>query len=375
MADFKPASPLLVPPVFSDERAAWEGTLSDLPDQEFRVEAAAHAGKPVYFVVTGPWSRSSRAAQQAVPTFNLVTATLEALVTPVLMLAGAVLARRNVKLGRGDRRGAFRAGAIVFVLAMAAWLVRRHVMPPGVDIERMFAAIGSALFAGAVLWVTYLGLEPYVRRHSPDLLIGWTRLIAGRWRDPRVGADVMVGVSAGLAMTLFYAVHNVLPPLFGRPEPMPLMIADANLLLGSREVVAYLLGRIGEGIQGGMLCVVGITALLIWLKRPWLAGVAAVILFTPVAINGMFPPGTPILDLTLGAGLITVFVYTSVRFGLLATMAALATHFVLLRAPVTLDFASWRASAGFWFVGLIAVLGLGASYIAAYGNQERRIRS
>ena len=59
--------------------------------------------------------------------------------------------------------------------------------------------------------------------HSPDSLLGWTRLVAGHWRDPRVGVDVMVGVSAGLAMTLLYAVHNLLPRLVGLPEPMPLM--------------------------------------------------------------------------------------------------------------------------------------------------------
>jgi len=115
------------------------------------------------------------------------------------------------------------------VLNLIAWLLRPHVMPVGIDITRMFTAIGGALFDAALMWLTYLGLEPYVRRYSPDSLIGWTRLTAGRWNDSRVGADVMIGVSAGLAMTVLFAVHNVIPPLMGRPEPMP-FTSDATLL-------------------------------------------------------------------------------------------------------------------------------------------------
>ena len=130
------------------------------------------------------------------------------------------------------------------------------------------------------------------------------------------------------------------------------------------SVFAYLSDRIAAGIQGGVLCVVGVVALLMLLKKPWLATAAAIACFTPVAINGMFAPGTPRLDLAIGVLLITVFILTIVRYGLLAATAALTTHFVLLRAPLTLDLASWRAPIGFWFVAVVAVAGLGACYLA-----------
>jgi serine/threonine-protein kinase len=366
MNAFTPARPTIVPPVHADQRMAWEGHLPELPDHAVRVEAAGFAGKPVYFVIAGPWTASSREAVVATPLFKTITSSLEALVMPALMLAGAVLARRNVKLGRGDRKGAFRAAAFVFFTILAAWVFRRHVMPPGVDIARMFDAIGFGLFSAAVLWVTYLGLEPYVRRYSPDSLIGWSRLLVGRWRDPRVGADVMIGVAAGLAMTVVYAVHNLVPPLLGSPEPMPLTM-DANLLIG-RLAVAHLFERIGTAVQASMLCVVGFVALLIWLKRPWLAALAAVVCFTPVAINGMFPGSSPVLDLALGSVLITIFVIVIARFGLLATSAALTSHFILLRSPLTLELSSWRGSIALLFVGLVAVAGFGGVYLARYGR-------
>jgi serine/threonine-protein kinase len=358
----------VVPPVHATERRAWEGRLPQQPDQTFRVEAAAFNGRPVFFAITGPWTVSARSTPAPASGFAAITGSIEALMMPLLMLAGVVLARRNIRLGRGDRAGALRAAAAVFAAAMFGWLLRPHVLPVGFEMARMFAAIGTALFDAGVLWVTYLGLEPYVRRHAPDSLIGWTRLLAGKWRDPRVGYDVMIGVAAGLAMTLFYAVHNLVPPLMGRPEPMPLLPGDAAVLRGTRDVLAYLSTRIGAGIQGGMLCVVGVIALRLLLPRTWLATAAAIAVFTPVAIAGMFPDGTPILDLVIGALLITVFVLTIVRFGLLATVAALTTHFVLLRAPITLDLSTWRGPIGLWFVAVILTAGLGACYLARHGR-------
>jgi hypothetical protein len=56
--------------------------------------------------------------------------------------------------------------------------------------------------------------------------------------------------------------------------------------------------------------------------------------------------------------------------GLIATIAALATHFVLLRAPLSTDFASWRGSAALWHFGVILVAGLGACYLAGTSRQS-----
>ena len=60
-----------------------------------------------------------------------------------------------------------------------------------------------------------------------------------------------------------------------------------------------------------------------------------------------------------------------VRAGLLSAIAALFTHFILLRAPITTDFSSWHATSGLWHVGCGAGGGLGACYYARYGQGER----
>ena len=68
--------------------------------------------------------------------------------------------------------------------------------------------------------------------------------------------------------------------------------------------------------------------------------------------------------LAIGAALIVILVVVIVRVGLLGAIAALATNFILLRAPLTTGLALWWAPIGVWYIGAIAALGFGACYIA-----------
>ena len=376
MAVFTPVAPRWRPSVYADERMAWEGPLPELPEVNVRIEAAATAGRPVFFATTGPWSRSMRTATvPPAPLLNRITAGISALVMPALMVVGALLARRNVKLGRGDRRGAFRAATAVFLLLVGVWFLgNNHVGPLGIEVERLFSAVGVALFNASVMWLAYLGVEPYVRRFSADALIGWSRLLAGSWRDPRVGRDVMIGVAVGVGMTVAFAVHNLLPPLFGRPEPMP-SLPDPNVLISVRYAFARTLQQLQDAMTSAMLAMGGYVALRIWLKNRWLAAAAAIVIYAGAVINGMFSPGSPAADLAVGAVITAMFVGVLGWAGLLTAIATLVTHFILLRAPLTMDFSSWRAPAGFVFLGTVLALGLAGCYLSARPGHgaERRI--
>jgi hypothetical protein len=368
---FVPAKSQIVPPFYADERRAWEGPLPDRPELTIRIEGAATAGQPVFFAVAGPWSESARAVRPPPSLFARIIGGLASVIVPGLMVLGAVLAKGNLEAGRGDREGAFRVATFVFGTSLLAWaLGASHIPSVGIEIGRVFAAVGRGLFAAGLLWVTYLGLEPYVRRHSPDSILGWTKLVSGHWRDPRVGVDLMVGVSAGLAMTLLYAVHNVLPALAGFLEPMPLVSSESSMN-GVRYILSGIAGELTTAVLQGMLGVAGVVGFVLLLRNRALAMLAAIVCFTPVVINGMFPGNTPRLDVAVGVGIITIFILTIVRAGLLSAVAALFTHFVLLRAPITTDFSSWHATIGIWHVGVVLAAGLGACYYARYGQGER----
>ena len=72
MSAFKPVAPTFNPIVFVDERAAWEGKLTENSDLIFRIEAGAYKGKPISFEIVGPWSRSSRSAPAAPTVFDRI---------------------------------------------------------------------------------------------------------------------------------------------------------------------------------------------------------------------------------------------------------------------------------------------------------------
>ena len=85
-----PAQPTWTPPVDSDARAAWTGSLAGRPDIPMRIEAAAYRGKPVYFELIGPWTRPER-MQPYEPTAG----------ERVFLIIGIVLLL-SVLVGRGD---------------------------------------------------------------------------------------------------------------------------------------------------------------------------------------------------------------------------------------------------------------------------------
>ena len=141
--------------------------------------------------------------------------------------------------------------------------------------------------------------------------------------------------------------------MFGRPEPMPLALGDTNVLLGARFVLARIASQFGTALSQGMLAVVGLVALMIPLKRKWATLIVGSLIYVWVVIQGMFSPATPMLDFFVGLGIILIFTGVILYGGLLATIAALSTHFMLLRAPLTLELSSWRAAPGITYVVVV----------------------
>src|SRR5205823_4948761 len=93
------------PVSYADTRAAWQGVLSERLGP-VRIEAASYGGKPVSFEVVGPWTVSEK-GMVSLPAGQQAVSIIGQVVLIVLPIAGgAFFARRNLRLGRGDQRGA-----------------------------------------------------------------------------------------------------------------------------------------------------------------------------------------------------------------------------------------------------------------------------
>ena len=202
-AGLKPVAPKWTPPFHTDARAAWEGAWSRRPDVPIRVEAAAYRGRPVWFQVVNPWTRPEREASWAPTRGERATRSILIALLLGLVAVGAVLAKRNILMGRGDRRGAFRLGLALTGLGTASALLgAHHVAEPFLEILLLARCGSFALLVATLVWLFYLALEPYVRRLRPWTLVSWTRLLSGGFRDAVVGRDLLIGMVWGGAAAL-----------------------------------------------------------------------------------------------------------------------------------------------------------------------------
>ena len=95
------------------------------------------------------------------------------------LVVAALFARRNLGLGRGDRRAAIRLALFTFFLTMLQWLFAAHHVPDREGVDLFFGALYIACYTFALVWVLYMALEPYVRRVWPQMMISWVRLMRG----------------------------------------------------------------------------------------------------------------------------------------------------------------------------------------------------
>lgn len=110
IAHFHPVASTSVPLHAYDARAAWDGPDPETPGLVTHVEAAAFHGRLTYFETIYPWDQATRQEQgpESWRDRMLVVALITLYV--LALVAGALIARRNLRQGRGElaRRHAAR---------------------------------------------------------------------------------------------------------------------------------------------------------------------------------------------------------------------------------------------------------------------------
>lgn len=358
MTRFKPVTPEWTPRAFADRRAAWTGTIPEAGNLSVRIEAAAYRGRITSFQMIYPWSVPSPA--EVVPR-TLVQQVMYAVGEAIyfgLFLVALVMARRNMKLRRGDRDGAFWLATVGFVCAMLQWcLGSRHIADVNIWTERFYVAGGLALLQAARFWIFYLALEPTVRRFWPVGMISWSRLVSGDWRDPLVGWHVLAGVACGVVLHLTLTLGHMMPALLGLGQPRPIDTPVWYLL--SAGVYASVVARSVFGGSNTALFVVFCYAVARrFLRRDLYASLAVTALFAVVIAHDFVTGVQPIAEVTFLVALCVLLVVMLRRFGVLAAIVTYGVNALLDVAPLTFDLSAWYAYAAIWTLFLILALAL-----------------
>jgi serine/threonine-protein kinase len=357
ISKFVPVRSAWVPPVHCDTRAAWEGHDPDEPATPLRIEAGAHRGKPIFFRLVESYDRPTR--MEGFASFEAQRVWIAFMVVfLVIFTAGAVLlARRNLRLGRGDRRGATRLAATIGILAIVEWILLAHHVPdPFRELVMFTMALGFSSLLSVFTWLAYVAVEPYLRRRWPDTLVSWNRLLMGRFRDPLVGRDLLFGIAAFWATNVLVTLRILAARWLACAPEIPFWPGSIETLLGGRYVVGVMIGCLFGAVTfaAGVLLVVSLLSVI--LRKQWLV-FAAFLLF--MVGNLTMQVDTPALYVRLVGLLVgwTILFFVLSRFGLLSFLTIFVAQQLWNNASLSPDW--YRMTA---LVFSLAILG-----IAAYG--------
>jgi serine/threonine-protein kinase len=355
--------PKWTPPFFADQCLAWEVPRPDGADDPLRVEAAVHQGKVVYFkVFHGPWDRPDPLDGLLPAEPKLFQYTYAAVYCLVLVGAGW-LARRNLRLGLGDPAGASRLAVFLFACHLVCMaLVADHVPSFRDEAVWLVKALGCAGLWSGLCWLLYVALEPYVRRRWPWRMVSWSRVLAGRFQDPMVGRDLQVGVLLGVFLTLLLQLGVVLPPLFGRPSPLPLFTWPTSFTNVPYHLLMPLPAAVRDGFQWFFL----LFLLMLFVRSEWLAiplNVCMVLLYYLIQEPEVHPFWVALMGVTVATSTFVVL-----RFGLLAQAIGLYFCYFLYQNPLTLDWGVWYGWHSLVYL-LWPVVVAGVGFLIARGGQ------
>jgi hypothetical protein len=333
MGKFKPVDADWYPREIMDRQFAWQGQQFG---KNIRVRAGTFRGKPVYFEVLAPWKKESageyNSSLGAYRLVNVINLTLAA----SLFCLAAFLAVRNLRRERSDARGGIRGSALLFVALSISIILDTHWAGDslwGWDWWQLLVALPAGLALQYAAF--YVGFEPSFRRTWPELLISWSRFLAGDSRNPLVGRDVLMGGFVGAAAAFLYQLLVTLPYWFSIKSVTPEFTVDSGL--------APFIGRLSAGIVNPFLNTIGCLAFLFvalkLLRRKSLAILAIFTVWTMFSLQTENPMGLLPISMLIAALMTTCIL----KNGALGMIVAMFVEFIIRYQPLTWDFSRWYA--------------------------------
>ena len=330
----------------ADTRAAWTGAFPGRPEIPIRIEAAAWRGKPVYFQIIGPWTYPTRMQTAQTSGSQRANQFLWNSLFVLMMVVGSLLSWRNLRSGRSDRQGAFRIASLASAFSLAVWVLAAHHVTGTGELGLFTTAAAAALLAGAQLWLAYIALEPFVRRHWPGIIITWTRMLSGGWRDPLVGRDILIGMLVGISYDLVIATAWGLHMRAGDP---PSGFPRLSALVSFPQFASAYLQKGLNAITSGVIFLVLLFVLRVLLRKQWLAGVVF------AGVKGLSSPH-PAIDTIENVLMYGFLVVLLLRYGFLASLICLFVTDLIAALAFTTEFSAWYGTTS--LLTILSLIGL-----------------
>jgi serine/threonine-protein kinase len=312
-------------------------------------------------MLAGPWRKPWRMPPPSPTRVNATVIVLFVIAIGIITGAG-LLARKNLRAGRGDRQGAARLAACMASVLLALWLCQVHLVASLGLLAMLLLAVCTTVFNGVLLWTLYIALEPFVRRHWPQVLVSSTNALSGRLRDPVVGRDVLLGAALGVSWVLIIRATDLVS---GNPAISDFPGAIA-LLSGVRSTAGVVLQVVPYAIRNVLLFFFLLFVLRVLLRNQWAAALAFAGIFSVLGALGNENRAwvdAMVSFLYFGTGAVVVL-----RWGLLSYAVAHFVSSILMSIPATLDTSVWYFGNMLLLVGLVVGLTLWGFYTSLGGR-------
>jgi serine/threonine-protein kinase len=360
-----PVEPEWAPPVFADRRAAWTGAWPGKQQTTLRIEAAAAGGKPVSLRLVTPWTRPAEEPAPPEGFWNRASVLLRTVWPLTVIVVAGIVALRNVRRGRGDRRGALRFALYLGAIRMA-WFVGAHHVADSSEQTLFISHLSFAMQRLGLAYVFYLAIEPYARRLWPRILVSWVRVLEGRFRDPLVGRDLLIGSAAGTLVVVLGRLGSLIPTMLGGAPDVPFWTEWTFEPL--RGTVSTLVTFAGIHTQRLLEIIFPLTTILIFrllLRRTW----AAVVVSSLLAVVLFYPNHGSIPGYLVESLLVYPIVWLVLfRVGLLAFAAWFTVSALVNIMPLTLHPAPWYLGSTLLSLALILAPALYGFWISRAGR-------
>jgi serine/threonine-protein kinase len=225
--------------------------------------------------------------------------------------------------------------------------------------------LAQALAVAAHCWISYSALEPYVRRWWPQALISWGRLVDGRWRDPLVGQNLLVGALAGVAPYVLLELEVLAPSWLGL-APQRFIAVHALTLAGPSALAGEILLSITRATTNALFYLMILLFFRVVLRRTPLVSGAFLAMLTVIAV--LVAELHPVLGWFWGAFWAALVLWLLTRLGLLACIVMLVTFSLLDLFPLTTNFSAWYFGSGATAVAVVFALAAFGFYTSQAGR-------
>ena len=337
---------------------SWTGSYPGRQPIPVRVEAASFSDGSIDFRILFPWSDSTE------PKAGDPTEPLWAqLILLVVLAAIAVVARANVRDRRADTNGAWRMAGYTSIGYAMYFLLGGHKTNL---VDWMWSALAIALALGAYVAISYLALEPWVRRLWPHSMTTWSRVLKGRWRDPLVSRDILIAVAAaalGYAvqqLAALAAIHLGAAPSGPRRVDGPPFGFVLNNLMGNRFVMAEVLGPFLHSLDILMFLFVAVV-IQAKLRPRWLAAFVYLAFWEVVLVHPSFLAADWVMVIRWTFDLILFFVLM-VHFGIFAAVAAGTASLLMSSGVLTWQLTAWYGQSSLVVAAVLTGIAMAACW-------------